>query len=116
MRALLHNADPLRSGVAQTVGRLAFSPDSPARHGGAPYLDLRYADRPLLQEAIRVLGAPRCSGIIFGRASPPTFYRGARGCPITLDEQTRGVPDREHPGCRPPWRLSSRPAPWAGWS
>src|SRR5216683_3106632 len=61
---------------------LAFSPLTGPE--GASNLELRYADRPLLQEAIRVQG-PAVSGIIFGRASRD-FVVGA-AVPIKLDEQ-----------------------------
>jgi hypothetical protein len=69
--------------VVSPDGRpLAFSPL--IGPGGASNLELRYADRPLLQEAIRVQG-PAVSGIIFGRASRD-FIVGA-AMPIKLDEQ-----------------------------
>ena len=61
---------------------LAFSPLTGP--DGASNLELRYADRPLLQEAIRIQG-PAVSGIIFGRASRD-FIVGA-AVPIKLDEQ-----------------------------
>lgn len=61
---------------------LAFSPLTGP--DGTSNLDLRYADRPLLQDAIRVQG-PAVSGIIFGRASRD-FIVGA-AVPIKLDEQ-----------------------------
>jgi hypothetical protein len=61
---------------------LAFSPLTGP--DGTSNLDLRYADRPLLQDAIRVQG-PAMSGIIFGRASRD-FIVGA-AVPIKLDEQ-----------------------------
>jgi hypothetical protein len=61
---------------------LAFSPLTGP--DGASNLDLRYADRPLLQEAIRVQG-PAVSGIMLGRASRE-FIVGA-AVPIRLDEQ-----------------------------
>ena len=69
--------------VVSPDGRpLAFSPLTGP--DGASNLDLRYADRPLLQEAVRVQG-PAVSGIIFGRASRD-FIVGA-AVPIKLDEQ-----------------------------
>jgi hypothetical protein len=69
--------------VVSPDGRpLAFSPL--IGPDGASNLDLRYADRPLLQEAIRVQG-PAVSGIIFGRATRD-FIVGA-AVPIKLDAQ-----------------------------
>jgi hypothetical protein len=69
--------------VVSPDGRpLAFSPLTGPE--GASNIELRYADRPLLQEAIRVQG-PAVSGIIFGRASRD-FIVGA-AVPIKLDEQ-----------------------------
>jgi hypothetical protein len=69
--------------VVSPDGRpLAFSPLTGPE--GASNLELRYADRPLLQEAIRVQG-PAVSGIIFGRASRD-FIVGA-AVPIKLDDQ-----------------------------
>jgi hypothetical protein len=69
--------------VVTPEGRpLAFSPLTGP--DGASNLDLRYADRPLLQEAIRVQG-PAISGIMLGRASRE-FIVGA-AVPIKLDEQ-----------------------------
>ena len=80
MRALLRMQTLF---VVSPDGRpLAFSPITGP--DGASNLDLRYADRPLLQEAIRVRG-PAVSGIIFGRASRD-FIVGA-AVPIKLDEQ-----------------------------
>ena len=69
--------------VVSPDGRpLAFSPLTGP--DGTSNLELRYADRPLLQEAIRVQG-PAVSGIIFGRASRD-FVVGA-AVPIKLDQQ-----------------------------
>ena len=80
MRAVLHMQTLF---VVSPDGRpLAFSPITGP--DGASNLDLRYADRPLLQEAIRVQG-PAVSGIIFGRASRD-FIVGA-AVPVKLDEQ-----------------------------
>lgn len=89
-RALQRELDALRAMlqmptlfVVSPDGRpLAFSPLTGPE--GASNLELRYADRPLLQEAIRVQG-PAVSGIIFGRASHD-FVVGA-AAPIKLDEQ-----------------------------
>jgi hypothetical protein len=61
---------------------LAFSPLTGP--DGTSNLELRYADRPLLQEAIRVQG-PAVSGIIFGRAARD-FIAGA-AVPIKQGEQ-----------------------------
>ncbi|MGH7384389.1 MAG: hypothetical protein ACREKG_04345 [Candidatus Rokuibacteriota bacterium] len=69
--------------VAPDGRPLAFSPL--AGPDGSSNLDLRYADRPLLQEAIRVQG-PAVSGIVFGRASRD-FIVGA-AVPIRLADQT----------------------------
>jgi hypothetical protein len=69
--------------VVSPDGRpLAFSPLTGP--DGTSNLELRYADRPLLQEAIRVQG-PAVSGIIFGQASRD-FVVGA-AVPIKLDQQ-----------------------------
>lgn len=69
--------------VVSPDGRpLAFSPLTGP--DGTSNLELRYADRPLLQEAIRVQG-PAVSGIILGRASRD-FVVGA-ATPIKLDQQ-----------------------------
>jgi hypothetical protein len=68
--------------VAPDGRPLAFSPLTGP--DGTSNLELRYADRPLLQEAIRVQG-PAVSGIIFGRASRD-FIVGA-AVPIKMDEQ-----------------------------
>jgi hypothetical protein len=89
-RALQREIDDLRAVlqmptlfVVSPDGRpLAFSPLTGP--DGASNLDLRYTDRPLLQEAIRVQG-PAVSGIIFGRASRD-FIVGA-AVPIKLDER-----------------------------
>jgi hypothetical protein len=89
-RALQREIDAMRAMlqmptlfVVSPDGRpLAFSPL--IGPDGTSNLDLRYADRPLLQEAIRVQG-PAVSGIIFGRASRD-FIVGA-AVPIRLDEQ-----------------------------
>lgn len=89
-RALQREIDALRAMlqmptlfVVSPDGRpLAFSPLTGP--DGTSNLDLRYADRPLLQEAIRLQG-PAISGIIFGRASRD-FIVGA-AVPIKVDEQ-----------------------------
>jgi len=89
-RALQREIDTMRAMlqmptlfVVSPDGRpLAFSPLT--GHDGASNLDLRYADRPLLQEAVRVQG-PAVSGIIFGRATRD-FIVGA-AVPIKLDAQ-----------------------------
>ena len=89
-RALQREIDTMRAMlkmpalfVVSPDGRpLAFSPLTGP--DGTSNLELRYADRPLLQEAIRVQG-PAISGIIFGRASRD-FIVGA-AVPIKLDEQ-----------------------------
>ena len=89
-RALQREIDTMRAMlkmptlfVVSPDGRpLAFSPLTGA--DGTSNLELRYADRPLLQEAIRVQG-PAVSGIIFGRASRD-FVVGA-AVPIKLDQQ-----------------------------
>jgi len=69
--------------VAPDGQPLAFSPLTGP--DGSSNLDLRYADRPLLQEAIRSQ-RPAISGIIFGRASRE-FIVGA-AVPIQLDQRT----------------------------
>jgi len=89
-RALQREIDTMRAVlqmptlfVVSTDGRpLAFSPL--IGPDGASNLELRYGDRPLLQEAIRVQG-PAVSGIILGRASRD-FIVGA-AVPIKLDER-----------------------------
>ena len=89
-RALQREIDTMRAMlkmptlfVVSPDGRpLAFSPLTGA--DGTSNLELRYADRPLLQEAIRVQG-PAVSGIILGRASRD-FVVGA-AVPIKLDQQ-----------------------------
>jgi hypothetical protein len=89
-RALQREIDTMRAMlqmptlfVVSPDGRpLAFSPLTGP--DGASNLELRYADRPLLQEAIRVQGSA-VSGIILGRASRD-FIVGA-AVPIKLDEQ-----------------------------
>lgn len=69
--------------VVSPDGRpLAFSPLTGP--DGTSNLELRYADRPLLQEAIRLRG-PAVSGIIFGRASRDFIVGTA--VPIKQDEQ-----------------------------
>lgn len=68
--------------VAPDGRPLAFSPL--AAPDGSSNLDLRYADRPLLQEAIRIQG-PAVSGIMFGRAARE-FIVGA-AVPIKRDNQ-----------------------------
>ncbi|HEU4437924.1 MAG TPA: hypothetical protein VFT36_01665 [Methylomirabilota bacterium] len=90
-RALQREMDTMRAALQMPTlfvvtpdGRpLAFSP----RVGpdGTSNLDLRYADRPLFQEAVRTQ-QPAISGIIFGRASRD-FIVGA-AVPIKLDQQT----------------------------
>jgi hypothetical protein len=89
-RALQREIDTMRAMlkmptlfVVSPDGRpLAFSPLTGP--DGTSNLELRYADRPLLQEAIRVQG-PAVSGIILGRASRD-FVVGA-AVPIKLDQQ-----------------------------
>ena len=89
-RALQREMDAIRAMlqmptlfVVTPAGRpVAFSPLTGP--DGASNLDLRYADRPLLQEAIRIQG-PAISGIMLGRASRE-FIVGA-AVPIKLDEQ-----------------------------
>lgn len=89
-RALQREIDTMRAMlqmptlfVVSPDGRpLAFSPL--IGPDGTSNLELRYADRPLLQEAIRVQG-PAVSGIIFGRATRD-FIVGA-AVPIKLDAQ-----------------------------
>ncbi|MGH7317078.1 MAG: hypothetical protein ACREJS_12535 [Candidatus Rokuibacteriota bacterium] len=68
--------------VAPDGRPLAFSPLTGP--DGASNLDLRYADRPLLQEAIRAQG-PAVSGIMLGRASRD-FIVGA-AVPIKAGEE-----------------------------
>lgn len=69
--------------VVSPDGRpLAFSPLTGP--DGSSNLDLRYADRPLLQEAIRAQ-APAVSGIILGRASRELIVGAA--VPIRIDAQ-----------------------------
>jgi hypothetical protein len=68
--------------VAPDGRPLAFSPLTAA--DGSSNLDLRYADRPLLQEAVRLQG-PVISGIMFGRAARE-FIVGA-AVPIRRDGQ-----------------------------
>lgn len=89
-RALQREIDTVRA-MLQMPTLFVVTPDgrplafSPLRGpDGASNLDLRYADRPLLQEAIRVQG-PAVSGIILGRASRD-FIVGA-AVPIKLDAQ-----------------------------
>ena len=89
-RALQRELDMMRA-VLQMPTLFVVSPDgrplafSPAVGAdGSSNLDLRYADRPLLQEAIRTQ-APAVSGIVFGRASRD-FIVGA-AVPIRLDRQ-----------------------------
>jgi hypothetical protein len=89
-RALQREIDAIRAMlqlptlfVVSPDGRpLAFSPLTGP--DGTSNLELRYADRPLLQEAIRLQG-PAVSGIIFGRASRDFIVGTA--VPIKLDEQ-----------------------------
>jgi hypothetical protein len=89
-RALQREIDAIRAMlqmptlfVVSPDGRpLAFSPLTGP--DGTSNLELRYADRPLLQDAVRLQGAA-VSGIIFGRASRD-FIVGA-AVPIKLDEQ-----------------------------
>ena len=89
-RALQRELDTMRAMlqmptlfVVSLEGRpLAFSPLTGPE--GASNMELRYADRPLLQEAIRVQG-PAVSGIVFGRAARD-FVAGA-AVPIKLDER-----------------------------
>jgi hypothetical protein len=89
-RALQREIDTMRTMLQMPTlfvvtpdGRpLAFSPLTGP--DGASNLDLRYADRPLLQEAIRVQGSA-ISGIMIGRASRE-FIVGA-AVPIKLDER-----------------------------
>ncbi|HUM16257.1 MAG TPA: cache domain-containing protein [Candidatus Nitrosotalea sp.] len=69
--------------VAPDGRPLAFSPMTAP--DGSSNLDLRYSDRPLLQEAIRTQ-RPAISGIIFGRATRD-FIVGA-AVPIQMDQQT----------------------------
>jgi len=89
-RALQREIDGLRAilqmptlfVVAQDGRPLAFSPLTAP--DGSSNMDLRYADRPLLQEAIRTQRAT-ISGIIFGRATRD-FIVGA-AVPIQMDER-----------------------------
>jgi hypothetical protein len=89
-RALQRELDTMRAMlqmptlfVVEPDGRpLAFSPLIAA--DGSSNLALRYADRPLLQEAIRVQG-PAVSGIIFGRATRD-FIVGA-AVPIRIEQR-----------------------------
>jgi hypothetical protein len=88
-RALQRELDALRLTlqmptlfVVDPDGRpLAFSPITAA--DGSSNLDLRYADRPLLRDAIATK-RPAVSGIVFGRASRD-FIVGA-AVPIRVDE------------------------------
>jgi len=88
-RALQRELDTLRSTlqmptlfVVDPDGRpLAFSPTTAA--DGSSNLELRYADRPLLRDAIATQ-RPAVSGIVFGRASHD-FIVGA-AVPIRVDE------------------------------
>lgn len=80
MRAMLHM--PTLFVVSPDGRPLAFSPLTGP--DGASNMELSYAERPLLQDAIRVQG-PAVSGIFFGRASRD-FIVGA-AAPIKLDEQ-----------------------------
>ena len=89
-RALQRELDTMRA-VLQMPTRFVVSPDGPplafspaVGADGSSNLDLRYADRPLLQEAIRTQ-APAVSGIVFGRASRD-FIVGA-AVPIRIDRQ-----------------------------
>src|SRR6266850_90258 len=89
-RALQREIDTMRA-MLQMPTLFVVSPDgrplvfSPLTGpDGTSNLELRYADRPLLQEAIRVQG-PAVSGIIFGRASRD-FVVGA-AVPIKVDQQ-----------------------------
>jgi len=89
-RALQREIDTMRTMlqmptlfVVTPEGRpLAFSPLTGP--DGTSNLDLRYEDRPVLQEAIRVQG-PTVSGIIFGRATRD-FIVGA-AVPVRMDGQ-----------------------------
>jgi hypothetical protein len=90
-RALQREMDTMRATLQMPTlfvvapdGRpLAFSPL--LGPDGTPNMDLRYADRPLLQEAIRTQ-RPAISGIVYGRASRD-FIVGA-AVPIQMDRQT----------------------------
>jgi hypothetical protein len=89
-RALQRELDRMRA-VLQMPTLFVVSPDgrplafSPAvGTDGSSNLDLRYADRPLLQETIRTQ-APAVSGIVFGRATRD-FIVGA-AVPIRIDRQ-----------------------------
>jgi hypothetical protein len=69
--------------VVSPDGRpLAFSPLTAA--DGSSNLNLRYADRPLLQEAVRTQG-PAVSGILFGRASRDLIVGAAM--PIRIEQR-----------------------------
>src|SRR5260370_36168265 len=68
--------------VAPDGRPLAFSPATGA--DGSSNLDLRYADRPVFQEAVRTQG-PAVSGIVFGRATRD-FIVGA-AAPIRIDQR-----------------------------
>jgi hypothetical protein len=69
--------------VVSPDGRpLAFSPATGA--DGSSNLDLRYADRPVFQEAVRTQG-PAVSGIVFGRATRD-FIVGA-AAPIRIEQR-----------------------------
>lgn len=89
-RALQREMDTMRATLQMPTlfvvtpdGRpLAFSPL--VGPDGASNLDLRYADRPLLQEAIRT-ERPAISGLIYGRASRD-FIVGA-AVPVRIDRQ-----------------------------
>ncbi len=80
MRAMLQM--PTLFVVAPDGRPLAFSPLTAA--DGSSNLDLRYADRPLLQEAIRTERAA-VSGIVFGRATRD-FVVGA-AVPIRMERE-----------------------------
>jgi hypothetical protein len=89
-RALQRELDTMRAMlqmptlfVVEPDGRpLAFSPLIAA--DGSSNLALRYADRPLLQEAVRTQ-RPAVSGIIFGRATRDFIVGTA--VPIRIEEQ-----------------------------
>src|SRR5713226_6022824 len=80
MRAMLQM--PTLFVVASDGRPLAFSPLTAP--DGSSNLDLRYADRPLLQEAIRTQ-RPAISGIVFGRATRD-FVVGA-AVPIRMEQE-----------------------------
>jgi len=80
MRAMLQM--PTLFVVAPDGRPLAFSPL--IAPDGSSNLDLRYADRPLLQEAIRTQ-RPAVSGIVFGRATRD-FVVGA-AVPIRMEQE-----------------------------